>query len=192
MSTINSSEFQAHTEQIERLVEQVSALPDAEARTMALNLVQALMDLHGAGLSRITELLGESGEAGRKALAKLGADPVVCGLLVLYGIHPVELRDRVTGAVEKVRPQVQKQSGNVELLEVSDGLVRVSISSTGDGCHSSLDALKQIVEQAIREAAPEIVEVAADGVASSNSAFLPVSMIQPAIKEEKRYEESPA
>ncbi len=189
---MNSNEFQAHTEQIERLVERVSSLSDSDARTLALDLVQALMDLHGAGLSRMVELLGDSGEAGKKSLATLGDDPVVCGLMVLYGIHPVELRDRVNGAVEKVRPQVQKQGGTVELLEVSEGLVRVSISSSSNGCHSSPDALKQLVEQAIREAAPEVIEVVADGVASSHSAFLPVNMIQPAMKEEKSYEESPA
>jgi Fe-S cluster biogenesis protein NfuA len=189
---MNSNEFQEHTEQIERLVAQVSSLQDSEARTMALDLVQALMDLHGAGLSRIVELLGESGEAGRKSLTNLGADPVVCGLMVLYGIHPVELRDRVNAAIEKVRPHVHKQGGKVELLDVSDGLVRVSISSSSNGCHSSPDALKQIVEQAIREVAPEVIEVVAEGVASSSSAFLPINMIQPAVKEEKSYEESPA
>jgi Fe-S cluster biogenesis protein NfuA len=189
---MNSNEFQAHTEQIERLVEQVSSLADSEARSLALGLVQALMDLHGAGLSRMVELLGDSGETGRKSLIKLGADPVVCGLMVLYGIHPVEFRDRVNTAIEEVRPHVQKQGGKVELLEVSDGVVRVSISSSSNGCHSSPDALKQLVEQAIREAAPEVIEVVADGVASSNSAFLPVNMIQPAMKEEKSYEKSPA
>ena len=189
---MDSNEFQAQTEQIERLVEQVSSLADNDARTMALDLVQALMDLHGAGLSRIVELLGNSGEPGRKSLTKLGGDPLVCGLMVLYGIHPVELRDRVKDAIERSRAQVAKQGGTVELLEVSDGLVRVSISSTSNGCHSSPDALKQLVEQAIREAAPEIIEVVADGVASSNSAFLPINMIQPAMKEEKNYEESPA
>ncbi len=189
---MNSNEFQAHTEQIERLVEQVTALPDSDARTVALDLVQALMDLHGAGISRIVELLGESSEAGRKSLTKLAGDPLVCGLFVLYGVHPVGLADRVNGAIDKARLQVQKQGGKVELLEVSDGLVRVSISSSSNGCHSSPDALKQIVEQAIREAAPEVIEVVADGVASTSSAFLPIDMIQPAVREEKSYEKSPA
>jgi Fe-S cluster biogenesis protein NfuA len=192
MSPMDSNEFQAHTEQIERLVEQVSALADDDARTMALDLLQALMDLHGAGLSRIVEVLGESGEAGRKSLAKLGEDPLVCGLMVLYGVHPAGLEDRVRGAVEKVRPQVSKQGGTVELFGVSDSLVRVSIHSSSNGCHSSPDALKLIVEQAIREAAPEVTEVVADGVVSSTSTFLPLNSIQPAAKEEKRYEESPA
>ena len=42
--------------------------------------------------------------------------------MVLYGVHPVSLQDRVDGAVEKVRPQVQKQGGKVELLDVGDNL----------------------------------------------------------------------
>jgi Fe-S cluster biogenesis protein NfuA len=176
---MTSNEFQAHTERIERLVEQVTAFTDDEARSMALDLLQAVMDLHGAGFSRLVEVLGDAGESGRKSLAKLSNDPLVCGLMVLYGVHPVALADRVSGAIERVRPQVQKQGGKVDLLEVSDGLVRVSISSSSNGCHSSPDALKQLVEQAIREAAPEIVDVVADGVASSTSGFIPVAMIQP-------------
>lgn len=189
---MNNDEFQAHTEQIERLVEQVNAIRDDDARATALDLLQALMDLHGAALSRLVEVLGEAGEAGRKALAKLGDDPLVCGLMVLYGVHPVALDERVRAAIEKVRPQVHKQGGKVELLELSESSVRVSIHSSGNGCHSSPDALKLMVEQAIREAAPEIVDVIADGVASSTSGFIPLNKIQPVIGEEKRYEESPA
>jgi Fe-S cluster biogenesis protein NfuA len=192
VSTLNSNEFQAQTQQIERLVEQVSAFPDGEMRTAALDLVQALMDLHGAGISRIVELLSESGETGRKSLNSLASDSLVCGLLVLYGVHPVALSDRVNAAIEKARPQIQKQGGTVELLGVNEGQVRLSITSSGSGCHSSPDSLKEAVEQAIREAAPEIVEVIAEGVSSSSSAFLPVNMIQPAMKEEQRYEKSSA
>ena len=189
---MNTNEFQAHTQQIERLVEEVTALSDESARVKALDLLQALMDLHGAAIARVVELLSDSGESGKKSLAKLGEDPLLCGLMVLYGVHPVGLRERVAHAIEKAAPQIHKQGGKVELLEVSDSLVRVSISSSGSGCHSSPDALKQLVEQSIREAAPEVIEVAADGVASTTSTFLPLNMIQPAMKEEKRYEESPA
>lgn len=178
---MNSGEFQAYAEQVERSVECVNQIPDDDARTAALELMQSLMDLHGAGITRVVEVLGEAGDAGRKALAALGGDPLVCGLLVLYGVHPVSLDDRVKSAIGKARAQVQKQGGKVELLEVSDGLVRVSIHSSHNGCHSSSDALKQLVEQAIREAAPEVIEVVADGVASSSTGFVPVTNIQPAI-----------
>jgi len=177
---MTNGEFQAHAEKIERTVARVNELQDEDARTAALELMQSLMDLHGAAMARIVEVLSESGDAGRNALANLGSDPLLCGLMVLYGVHPLSLEERVVRAVEKVRPQVQKQGGKVELLDVSDSLVRVSISSSGNGCHSSPDALQSTVEQAIREAAPEVIEFLAEGVASSPAGFIPVDMIQPA------------
>ena len=191
MTTIDNREFQAHTEQIERLVQRVSTLTDEDARSTALELLQSMMDLHGAVLSRIVEVLN-SGEAGRASLAKLGNDPLVCGMLVLYGIHPVALEDRVTQAIEKARPQLRKKGGTAELIGVADSVVRVKIESSGHGCGSSADALKGTLEQAILEAAPEVVELVVEGVPSSSSSFVPVNLIQPAMKEDKKYEESTA
>ena len=187
---MNSSEFQAHTEAIERLVRHVNALRDEDARATALELLQWLLDLHGAAFSRIVEVLTNAGEAGRASLAKLGSDPLLCGLLVLYGVHPLSVEARVARAVEKVGPQLHKQGGSAELLSIADACVRVRIHSSGHGCGSSPDALKRTLEQAILEAAPEIVELIAEGATSS--AFVPLNMIQPPVKEEKKYEESTA
>jgi len=178
---MTSGEFQAYAEQVERTVQRVNELNDEDARTAALELMQSVMDLHGAAIARLVEVLSDSRDAGRNSLAALGSDPLLCGLMVLYGVHPLSLEERVTQAVDKVRPQVQKQGGKVELLDASDSLVRVSISSSGNGCHSSPDALKTAVEQAIREAAPEVMEVVAEGVASTATGFIPVNMIQPVL-----------
>jgi Fe-S cluster biogenesis protein NfuA len=191
MTALGNGEFQAQTEQIERLVQRVSGLVDEEARNTALELLQATMNLHGAVISRIVELL-DSSEAGRTSLAKLGSDPLICGMLVLYGVHPVPLEERVIHALEKVRPQLQKHNGSAELLGIADAVVRVKIESSGHGCGSSADALKSTVEQAILEAAPEVVEVVVEGMPSASVGFVPVNLIQPAMKEETNYEESTA
>jgi Fe-S cluster biogenesis protein NfuA len=187
---MNHGEFQSHTEKVEQLLQRVNALPDAEARATALELLQSLMDLHGAVISRIVEVLADSGEAGRSSLAKLGSDPLVCGLLVLYGVHPVALEKRITQAIEKVRPRLHKQGGDVELISITDASVRVKLESSGHGCGSSPDALKLVVEQAILEAGPEIGEIIAE--VPSNTAFVPVGMIQPAGTKENKHEESAA
>jgi Fe-S cluster biogenesis protein NfuA len=189
--TMTSSEFQAHTEQIERLVQRVTSLADGEARATALELLQSLMELHGAVMARIVDVLAGSGEAGRSSLAKLGSDPLVCGLLVLYGVHPVALEERVGQALEKVRPQLRKQGGQVELLGIAEGVVTVKIHTSGQGCGSSPDALKHMVQQAILESAPEVVQIVSEGV-PSGSGFVPLNTIQPAVKQEKKYEESAA
>ena len=189
---MNEGEFQAHTKRIEQLIEQAGGLADESARTTALELVQSLMDLHGAVLSRIVEVLEESGEAGRASLSKLGRDPLVCGLLVLYGVHPVPLERRVATAVEAAQPRLRKLGGTVELLDVADATVRVKVEATGHSCGSSADALGNIVQGAILEAAPEILEVMIEPVASTVSGFVPLNLIQPATRKEGSYEKSTA
>ncbi len=201
MSALSNTEFQAYTGRVERLVQRATGFADTEARTTALDLLRSVMDLHGAAVSRIVELL-DATEAGRASLARLGADPLICGVLVLYGVHPMPLEERLARALENLAPQLRKHSGSAELIDVSEGVVRVNLQSSGHGCGNSPDALRTMLEQAILEAAPEVVEVAVEGAASSAtqaaSGFVPLNLIQPAPaprdenKEEKQYEESAA
>jgi Fe-S cluster biogenesis protein NfuA len=189
---MNNDEFQSYTGKIDRLVQRASSLADEDARATALELLQSVMDLHGAAMLRVVEILSDDGGAGRSALAKVGSDPLICGLLVLYGVHPVSLEDRVAHAVEQVRPKLQKQGGDLQLMGIDETAARISIQSSGAGCHSSPEALKEVAERAILEAAPELVEVIAEGVPSAKTAFVPVDNIQPANPEGKRYEKSAA
>lgn len=185
---MDNGEFQKHTQRVDELVQRVSALPESEARTTALELLQSLMDLHGAALSRVVELLSESGDAGHKSLSKVAADPLVCGLLVLYGIHPVSMEERVRGAIEKLNSQFKKKGTSIGVVAITDTVVRVSVCRESDA-HGSPQKLRSAMEQAILEAAPEVVEIIIEGLTSSD--FILLNMIQPA-KEEQTYEESAA
>jgi Fe-S cluster biogenesis protein NfuA len=187
---MNSGEFQAQTQRLNEVVERANSLVDENARSTALELLQAAMDMHGTVMSRIVEILSDSGEAGRASLAKLGADPLVCGLLVLYGIHPVGMEERISRALEKQRSQFRKHGGSVSLVSIADQVVRVKIQADNNGFHFSAENLKAPAEQTILEAAPEVMEIVVEGVISAG--FVPVNMIQPATKEEKTYEESTA
>jgi len=188
----SEEEFQQRTEQIQRLVQRINALADEEARTAALELLQSVMDLHGSAMTRIVEVLTDAGDAGRAALAKLGSDPLICGMMVLYDVHPIPMQDRVTAAIEKVRPQLRKRGASVELRGICDGVVQLEIHTSGQGCHSSPEAIKEQVDQAILEAAPETAEIQVHGMSTSSAAFIPVTMLQPAAKEGNEYEESTA
>lgn len=177
---MNNSEFHAHTEKLERLLQQVNDLRDEEAQSVALQLMQAIMDLHGAALSRITEVLASSGETARHALAIVADDPLVCGLLVLYGIHPLTLEDRVLGAMEKIKPKLQKLGTSLELTGIDDSTVRLRV--LGSRTDHSAPKMQETIEQAVREAAPEVAEVAIEGLPVSG--FVALTDIQPAVKYE--------
>jgi Fe-S cluster biogenesis protein NfuA len=169
--------FQKSTERIEQLIQRVTALKDEQARAAALDLLQSLMDFHSAALSRVIDVLSGSQE-GRSALAKLNEDPLICGLLVLYGIHPLTLPQRVDRAVEKAGEQLRKQNATVDLVRVTETSVQVKVQRSKHGCFLSPQKLRFIVEHAIREIAPEIVDIIVDGIPNSDSAFIPVEMIQ--------------
>jgi hypothetical protein len=62
---------------IEVLVQALEACPSPAAREGARELVRALLDLHAAGLARMLDLAGESGEPGRDLVARFGQDGLV-------------------------------------------------------------------------------------------------------------------
>ena len=157
-------------EKIEALIAKVERLPDAEVRANMLALVQALMDFHGAGIERMMELIAESGEPGYAIFDQFAADDLVGSLLLLYGQHPLPIETRVLGALDKVRPYLDSHGGNVELLSITDGVVRLRMQGSCKSCPSSADTLKLAIEEAIYAAAPDIVAIKAEGVAEQPAA----------------------
>jgi Fe-S cluster biogenesis protein NfuA/nitrite reductase/ring-hydroxylating ferredoxin subunit len=170
--------------------ERISSLLDALgsggpiARERAEELVRQVTDLYGAGLERILQLLAGQDGAGAGAVSALASDPLVSGLLLIHGLHPVDLPGRVAAALESVRPYLGSHGGDVELLGISDdGVVRLRLLGSCQGCPSSSVTLKLAVEDAIETAAPEVtaieVEAAAPAaVAAVIPAFVPVGALR--------------
>jgi Fe-S cluster biogenesis protein NfuA len=62
-----------------------------------------------------------------------------------------------------VRPHLDSHGGNVELLSITDGVVRLRLEGTCRGCPSSAETLKLAIESAIYSAAPDVVSIEAEG-----------------------------
>ena len=175
----DDKEFQERTAEIEALVQKVHALEDGNARSVAVELLQAMMDLHGSVLERMLELTAEGGDAGQQMLDKFAADPLVSGMLVLYDLHPDPLETRITRALEKTLSQIASHGADVQLLAVDGAVVRVKLETTSNG--SSLAKLTSAVEQAIYEAAPEIQAVEINGATKfvqQTQTFVPLGALQ--------------
>src|ERR1043165_8163330 len=93
----------AGMERVEGLIRKIEGLPDPEARAAAVELMQSLLEFHGAGLDRLMELVAEEGGAGYRIFERLARDELVAGLLLLYGLHPVPVETRVGQALDSVR-----------------------------------------------------------------------------------------
>jgi Fe-S cluster biogenesis protein NfuA len=152
-------DLQATGERINTLLE-ASAAGGVVARERAEELVRLVADLYGAGLERVLTILHEGGHLGDDMLAALAADELVASLLLVHDLHPYDVQTRVEQALDSVRPYLGSHGGDVELLGVSeDGMVRLRLLGSCDGCASSSVTLKLAVEGAIEAAAPEIVGI---------------------------------
>lgn len=144
--------------QVEALLDRLDALPDRQARETATAAVQALVELYGEGLRRVVAALGA---AQARALAD---DELVGHLLLLHDLHPVPVEQRVRGALLGVRPYLESHGGDVELLGVEDGVVRLRLRGSCEGCPASAMTLKLAIEEAVLKAAPDVERVDAEGV----------------------------
>jgi Fe-S cluster biogenesis protein NfuA len=152
-------------ERLESLLARLEALPDPLARGMALDAVESLVRLYGEGLARIVEQIETAADpALTNAIAQ---DEVVAHLLLLHGLHPEPLDERVRRALDEVRPYLHSHGGDVELVAVAGDVARVRITSTGPGGASPAKTLRVAVEQAVLRAAPELQHVAVEGVADA-------------------------
>ena len=69
------------------------------------------------------------------------------------------MKERVEAVIERIRPAVQMDGGDIQLVDVTDGIVKVRLIGACVGCPSSTMTLKMGIERAIRAQVPEIVSV---------------------------------
>jgi Fe-S cluster biogenesis protein NfuA len=67
--------------------------------------------------------------------------------------------EKVKDALEKIRPMLQRDGGDVELVEVQDGIVTVRLQGACAGCPMSQMTIKNGVERLLKQAVPEVVAV---------------------------------
>jgi Fe-S cluster biogenesis protein NfuA/nitrite reductase/ring-hydroxylating ferredoxin subunit len=174
--TEEARDLRAVGERIEELLGQIRATADPATADTAEEVVRLVVELYGAGLERAVEL------AGPEALELLVEDELVASLLVLHGLHPKDTETRVVEALDKVRPYLGSHAGGVELLGVDpEGVVRLRLEGSCDGCPSSTMTVKLAIERAIEEAAPEVTAVEVENLTAERQPQL--LQIQPLRRE---------
>ena len=85
-------------------------------------------------------------------------------------------------ALDSVRPYLESHGGNVEVVAINDGVVRLKLQGSCHGCPSSVATVKSRIEQALFDAAPDVVEIIVDGLpaaepAPSGGGFVPLQQL---------------
>ena len=71
------------------------------------------------------------------------------------------MNERVEEVLDKIRPSLVRDGGNVELVDVNDGTVTVKLTGACGGCPMATMTLKMGIERVLKEEIPEIKEVVA-------------------------------
>ena len=137
-------EFHDAVAQLDTLVRTLEREGDERA-LMLLELVDAV---HRPGLAALAEGNPEH--------------PAAQALLTMYGLTELDDEELVEEALEQVRPYIHSHGGDVELLSVDDGVVRVRMSGACQGCAASAMTLQRGIEEALRAGYPAFREVIAE------------------------------
>ncbi|WP_149359633.1 NifU family protein [Lolliginicoccus suaedae] len=146
-------------ERIDGLLDAMSASGPL-ARERAESLVREVVGLYGAGLEQVLRVIRE--HDGGVILRELADDDLVASLLLVHGLHPDDVEARVRKALDSVRPYLGSHGGDVDLIGVEEGVVRLRFQGTCKSCPSSSVTLELAVEDAVRSAAPEITSIEVD------------------------------
>lgn len=166
---LDDQRVQEQVARMEALLGEMETLRDPTARAKAAEMVQVLLELYGEGLARMMDTVAE-GEEREKNFEAFAEDELVAHLLLLHGLHPLDVETRVLGALDEVRPYLESHGGDVQFLGIEDGVARLRLEGSCDGCPSSTVTLNLAIEEAIQKAAPDLEGVEAEGVAEPEPA----------------------
>ncbi len=143
-----------------QIIEELDALDDESVKERVFELLDWVDAFHREAVGRIAGLLP------LETLGSLREDPVVDRLMQTYvdeEEEPEDLAATLEDALDEIRPYLHSHGGEMEVLEVSDGVVRLRLMGSCDGCPSSTLTLTQGVEKILKERWPSFRGIEVEG-----------------------------
>ena len=172
----SEKEFQEKMRKLGTLVGELDQMPGGGSKVATRELVQLLMEVHRTGLERIMELVFDSGKE-QAAINRLGQDPIVRNLLLLYSLHPDDLETRVLQALEAVKGRLRKVDREVKLVSIHDGAVQLQVQTSRHAHGSKAKDVRSIVEGSVYDLAPDVASLTILGLEEESSGFVPLDVL---------------
>lgn len=171
MSDVEQISYGEIMPRVGELASELLQHPDREVREKVEELLDWVDVFHREGLGRLVEMVRLW--RGEIFLESVAEDEVTATFLWTYDLgesrdRDLEAEERVNEALEELRPFVESHGGSIILDEIVDGVVKVQMLGSCDGCPSSAATLTGGVEEALRRHWPnfrrlEVVEPDAEG-----------------------------
>ena len=170
-----AKDFQEKLRRLGTLVGDLDQLPGGGSKAATREMIQLLMEIHGAGLERMMEIVFETG--GATLVDRLGEDPIVRHLLLLYSLHPEDLESRVAKAIDTAKTRLRKFDAQVELTGMQDGDVTLRLKTSAHACGSTAKNLKAIIEECLYEQAPDVTSLTIVVPSEESTGFVPIGSL---------------
>ena len=118
-----------------------------------------MLEFHAIGLARVLELLHQAGVAGQAIRDSLARDGLVSSMLTLHGLHPFDLGTRLKRVLEQLRPLFEVHGCTATIENVERGTVLITLAGPSANGRPAAFVVKQALEAAIFEAAPEVFRI---------------------------------
>lgn len=160
------------------LVDEVLAYPDPTVGRQVEELLDWIDVFHREGLGQLIEMVRQW--RGELFLEDASRNPIIGTFLETYDLgegreSEFAAREMVDAALEEVRPFVESHGGTIVVDSIVDGVVKVQMLGSCDGCPSSTATLTGGVETALREHWPNFrrLEVVEEATPAENGAGAP-------------------
>lgn len=169
--TVEPAELHELSEKLDGILEGIQERGEPEVAAAVAELVEGLQRVHAEGLRRLAQLLAEEPELFERALD----EPVVSNLFFLYDLAVVDPEERVREALSSARVMAASHGGELEVLGVEDGRVRLRVEWTHDSVSREAGTLRKGVEWALRERLPGFREVEIEGLEDAGPTAAPAA-----------------
>src|ERR1700716_668180 len=120
-------------DRIEVLLGDLRSMASPEVGGKVEEVIGLLVELYGAGLERILEVVNDDAGTAAPVMKRFTDDKFIESLLILHGIHPVDVDTRIEAALDQARPYLGSHAGGVGYLGV--GAEGGAPLNPGGGCH---------------------------------------------------------
>ncbi len=155
---LKEESFEDIAARIDKALENVNKLEDADAKMHALGLKTAIEDFNKFGLVKIVQKL-KADERGKELLFELLEEQSVRSLFTVHGIIKQDIGSKILQVLDFVKPYMQSHGGDVEFVKFEEGTAFVRLLGSCNGCSQSAVTLREGVEEALVENIPEVTNV---------------------------------
>lgn len=176
----HNGDFEAFERHLETLLAEIEAYPDESFREKVFEMVQVLLEFNRAALQRVLEIILEN-EGGRQIQRLLLKDPVIETVLRGFGLAEIDLRAKVSEALNDMRLILLSHGIKAEVVGVREDVAQVRLHVYESNFNELPTELQREVEKQIVDYVPEVsgVEITIHKAAASpaQSTFIPLEQL---------------